>query len=90
MSESRVRPLTARLLDRLPGPHVAWIALWARVPWLNAAANVVLGTSTAVWEESRTLALANYGALSVAVAIALWGADRIARRLDEIHAPADG
>ena len=82
----QLRPLTERMLARLPGPRALWIVAWALVPWLNAGANFVLGTTTAVWEESRTLALLNYGALSVAVVIALWGAERIARRLEALRA----
>jgi hypothetical protein len=77
--------LTQRILSHLPGPRPLWIGAWALVPWLNAGANFLLGTTTAVWEESRTLALLNYGFLSAAVVIALWGAQRIARRLEELE-----
>jgi hypothetical protein len=80
----RLRPLTVRLLRWLPGPRLAWIAAWALVPWLNAAGNVLLDTRTAIWEESRALALTNYAALSVGVALTLWGSDRITRRLEEL------
>ena len=85
MTDTRLRPLTQRILSRLPGPQALWIGAWALVPWLNAGANFLLGTTTAVWEESRTLALLNYGFLSAAVVIALWGAERIARRLEELE-----
>ena len=85
MTDTRLRPLTQRILSRLPGPRALWIGAWALVPWLNAGANFLLGTTTAVWEESRTLALLNYGFLSAAVVIALWGAERIARRLEELE-----
>jgi hypothetical protein len=81
----RLRPLAERILSRLPGSRPLWVAAWALVPWLNAGANFLLGTTTAVWEESRTLALLNYGFLSAAVVIALWGAERIARRLEELE-----
>jgi hypothetical protein len=76
--------LTVRLLERLPGHPRAWVAAWAVVPWLNAGANVVLDTRTAIWEESTTLVLVNYAALSLGIVLALWGSDRIARRLEEL------
>jgi hypothetical protein len=80
-------PATERILARLPGPRALWIALWALVPWLNAAANLLLGTETsAVWEQSDALVVLNYAALSLAVVIALWGSERIARRLEELRA----
>jgi hypothetical protein len=71
----------------LPGRHWAWIVAWALIPWLNAGANLLLDTGerSAVWEQSRTLVILNYTALSLAVAIALWGADRIAHRLETIR-----
>src|SRR5688500_13388710 len=63
------RPLSVRVLGRLPGPQAAWIAAWALVPWLNAGANVLLDTdgTSAVWEQSRTLLLLNYASTSLAV-----------------------
>jgi hypothetical protein len=84
----RLRPLTERILTRLPGPRVLWIVAWALVPWLNVGANLLLetGTRSAVWEQSRALVLLNYAALSFAVAITLWGTERIARRLATLRA----
>jgi hypothetical protein len=66
---------------------VVSIAVWALVPWLNAGANLLLetGARSAVWEQSRTLVLLNYAALSLAIVIALWGAERIARRLEALR-----
>jgi hypothetical protein len=83
----RLRPLTERILARLPGPRALWIAAWALVPWLNAGLNLLLetGARSAVWEQSRTLVLLNYAALSFAIAISLWGSERIARRLDALR-----
>jgi hypothetical protein len=88
----RLRPLTGRILARLPGPRALWIASWALVPWLNAAANLLLetGARSAVWEQSRTLVLLNYGALSFAIAMSLWGTERIARSLESLRATASG
>src|SRR5919201_7002943 len=83
-----LRPLTERLLVRLPGPRAVWIAVWALVPWLNAGANFLLdtGARSAIWDQSRALDLLNYAALSLAILIALWGTRRIARRLETIPA----
>ena len=65
-----------------------WIAVWALVPWLNAGANVLLGTEvrSAVWEQSRALVLLNYAAVSFAIVMTLWGSERIARRLEALRA----
>ena len=84
----RLRPVTERILARLPGPRVLWVAVWALVPWLNAGANLVLDTegTSAVWEQSRALVLLNYAALSLAIVITLWGSERIARRLEALRA----
>jgi hypothetical protein len=63
--------------------------VWALVPWLNAGANLLLetGARSAVWEQSRALVVLNYAALSFAVAITLWGTERIARRLETLRVP---
>ena len=84
----RLRPLTSRILERLPGSRVLWVAAWALVPWLNAGANVLLDTdhTSAVWEQDRTLVILNYASLSLAMVITLWGAERIARRLETLRA----
>lgn len=83
---NELRPLTERLLARLPGPRAPWIVVWALVPWLSAGANRLFdtGTRSAIWDQSRALDLLNYAALSLAVAIALWGTWRITRRVETI------
>ena len=83
-----LRPLTERILAKLPGPRALWIVGWALVPWLNAGANLLLdtGARSAVWEQSRALVVLNYAAVSAAVVITLWGAERIARRLETLSA----
>lgn len=83
----RLQPVTERLLARLPGRREFWIAVWAVVPWLNAAVNVLLDTDSksAVWEQSGTLVLLNYAAVSLAVVITLWGSNRIARRVETLR-----
>lgn len=84
----RLRPLTERILARLPGPPLLWIFAWALLPWLNAGANLLLEDEarSAVWEQSNTLVVLNYAALSFAVVITLWGAGRIARRVEALDA----
>jgi hypothetical protein len=81
------RPLTERIFARLPGPRAAWVVAWAVVPWLNAGLNLLLDTesTSAVWEQSRTLVILNYAALSLAIVIALWGTRRIAARADALR-----
>ena len=78
-----LQPLSERVIARLPGSRWKWIAAWALVPWLNAGLNLVLDTESksAIWEQSRTLVVLNYAALSVAIVLALWGSERLARRL---------
>ncbi len=85
-----LRPVTERILARLPGPRALWIVVWALVPWLNAGGNLLLetGARSAVWEQSRTLVILNYAALSFAIVMTLWGADRIARRVETLRAPS--
>jgi hypothetical protein len=57
------------------------------IPWLNAGANLALGTRTsAVWEQNDVLVVLNYAAISFAVCMSLWGTTRIARRLEELRA----
>ena len=81
------RPLTERVLARLPGSRFFWIGAWALVPWANAGANLLLDTDarSAIWEQSGTLIVLNYAALSLAVVICLWGTTRIARRVERLH-----
>ena len=82
-----LRPLSDRVLARVDGPRAAWIAAWASVPWLNAGANLLLGTerTSAVWEQSAVLVVLNYAAISFAIVISLWGTTRIARRLETLQ-----
>ena len=82
-----LRPLTERLLSRLAGERRVWIALWALVPWLNGLVNLVLDaeSKSAVWEQSGTLVVLNYAALSFAVVLTIWGSGRLARRMEELR-----
>jgi hypothetical protein len=83
-----IRPITERILANLPGPRVLWVVVWALLPWLNAAANLLLETDarSAIWEQSRALVVLNYATLSFAIVITLWGTSRIARRSEDLRA----
>lgn len=61
--------------------------MWALIPWLNAGANLLLetGARSAVWEQSRTLVILSYAALSFAILFTLWGTKRIARRVESLR-----
>lgn len=75
------------ILERLPGSPVAWLVLWALVPWANAGAHLLLDADarSAIWEQSRTVIVLNYAALSLAVVMCIWGARRIAQRVATLH-----
>jgi hypothetical protein len=85
-STGRLRPLTERVLARLPGHRWLWVTVWALVPWVNAGLNLLLDLESAIWEQSRVLVLLNYAFLSLAIVITLWGTRRIARRLESLRA----
>jgi len=73
----------------LPGPGLPWIVIWAAVPWLNAAANLLLDEEdrSAVWEQSDLLIVLSYASVSFAVVVTVWGGRRLARRLGSLLAP---
>jgi len=83
-------PLTKRILARLPGPRLTWIAAWALVPWLNLA---VVGAVDPVDQGGHGPPLGevlNRTAVTVAIVLALWGGTRIIddlRRLPPALAP---
>jgi hypothetical protein len=85
--ERALQPLSERALARLGGRRAFWIAAWALVPWVNAGANLLLGTNrtSAVWEQSAALVVLNYAAISFAVVASLWGAGTLARRLEALQ-----
>ena len=87
---TRLDPLTERVLRCLPGERWLWAVGWALVPWANAGVNLLLDakTKSAVWGQTGTVVVLNYAALSFAVAIAIWGSRRIARRLVDLHGAA--
>ena len=90
MNERQLQPLTERVLARLPGVRWVWVVAWALVPWANAAINLLLDaeTKSAVWGQGGTVVVLNYAALSFAVAMAIWGSDRIARQVEDLHGSA--
>jgi hypothetical protein len=78
-------PLTERILSRLPGPRLVWVAAWALVPWLNLA--VILALGAAPWTETGIPVgeVLNRTAVSFAVLLSLWGAARIADELGTLR-----
>jgi hypothetical protein len=57
------------------------------VPWANGGLNLLLDTETesAVWEQSGTLVVLNYAALSFAIVLAIWGSRRITTRMEQLR-----
>ena len=90
MTGVQPRPLTERILGRLPGARPLWIVAWAIIPWLNAGANLLLESDarSAVWEQSDVVVVLNYAALSFAIVVTLLGAERIALRLESLLSTA--
>lgn len=88
---TRPWPLTERILDRVPGPRLLSIGLWALVPWLNAGGNLLLDADSRsdVWDQRGMVVALSYAALSLAVVIALWGSRRIARALVAVESIAE-
>jgi len=86
---AELEPLTERILARVPGERRLWIAVWAVVPWVNGGVNLLLDSTSksAVWEQSGTLVVLNYAALSFAIVMAIWGSRRIATRLEGLRGP---
>jgi hypothetical protein len=83
---TRLRPLTERILDYLPGPRALWVVAWALVPTVNAGVKTLLDIeSSAVAEQSTVLSVLNYAALTLGVVLTLWGTRRIVRRLDALR-----
>jgi hypothetical protein len=75
------RPLTEKVLSRLPGPRRLWIVVWALVPWLNLAV-VALPNGFGQGRLMNPLAeILNRAAVSVAILLSLWGTARIFERL---------
>jgi hypothetical protein len=73
--------LTERILSRLPGPRLAWVAVWALVPWLNLG--VILGLGAAGWARTGVpwVEVVNRTAVSFAVLLSFWGAARVTDEL---------
>ncbi|WP_157155250.1 MULTISPECIES: hypothetical protein [unclassified Diaminobutyricimonas] len=79
------RPLTERILDRLPGPNWSWAATWALVPWLNLLVVVALGVTDDP-AGLRPVDILNRAAVSVAILLSIWGAARIEADLNRVRA----
>lgn len=82
------RPLTERVLARLPGRREVWIVAWGLLPhavplivaWVVIPASGALEAGWAFLGD-RLLGFAAFG---VAVMAALWGVGRIASKLEEV------
>jgi hypothetical protein len=75
-------PLTERILSRLPGPRLAWMLVWALVPWLNLLAVRTSGAEE--WAGSPAIPageVLNRAAVSCAILLSLWGTARITAEL---------
>ena len=80
-------PLTERILSRLPGPRLAWVLVWALVPWVNLVA--VRLAEAAEWTGPRTIPVGEVldrTAVSGAILLSLWGAARITDNLRTVGA----
>lgn len=78
-------PLTEQIFSRLRGPRLAWVVIWALVPWLNLA--VIVAVGAARWARTGiplTEAL-NRTAVSLAVLLSIWGAARITDQLGALR-----
>ena len=76
-------PLTERILSRLPGPRLAWMLVWALVPWANLVAVRVSGA--AEWTGAPPVAeVLNRAAVSCAILLSLWGAARLTDNLRRV------
>ena len=92
MSESQPRslePLTERILRVLRWERPVSVVIWALVPWANGALNFLLDaeSKSAVWQQSGTLVVLNYAAVSLAILLSIWGSRRVATRLEELRGP---
>ena len=81
-----VRPLSERIIDNLPGRSSVWIVIWALVPWVNALVNLSLDEDdrSAVWDQGTAAVVLSYAALSLAMVVTMWGAAKLARRLEAL------
>lgn len=82
-----VRPLSERIIERLPGRRWGWIGIWALVPWINALVNLSLDEDdrSAVWDQGTTAVVLSYAALGLAMVVTVWGAATLARRLEALR-----
>src|SRR5215218_7162363 len=84
-------PLTERILDRLPGPRVAWVLAWAAVP---VAAGLAPGSYLAtVGAEPIPARLLTGVVFAYAVVLAFWavgrltsGSSRVERSVEQLAA----
>jgi hypothetical protein len=88
---TQLRPLTERIVFRLPGPRLLWVVVWLSVPWVNAA--VILWLQAAghlpPW-DNVTVELLSRAAFSFAILGSVWGAAKIVHGLTSLESsPAE-
>jgi hypothetical protein len=80
-------PLTERLLDRLPGPRVAWVLAWAAIP---IAAGLLPGAYLAtVGVKPLPLRLLIGLVFAYEVVLAVWAVGRFTRERDMVQRSVD-
>lgn len=84
-SPPAAQPLTDRILAALPGSRLAWMLVWALVPWLNLT--VVLTAEALGWtaRTDHSTEVMNRVAVSFAILLSLWGATRISAELARLR-----
>jgi hypothetical protein len=80
-------PLTERILDRLPGPRLAWMLAWAAVP---VAAGMLPGAYLAtVGAKPLPFRLPIGLVFAYEVVLAVWAVDRFSRERDTVQPSVD-
>lgn len=79
-------PLTERILARLPGPRIGWMAIWALLPWVEHA--------TFLWLQTAGILAGRHNpaggafarvAFSSAIFLSLWGSGKIGREIQALR-----
>lgn len=79
-------PLTERILARLPGPRVAWMALWALLPWLEHATFLSLQAAGVLASTHNPSGGAPArAAFSFAILVSVWGSGKITREIEALR-----
>ena len=82
-----MRPLTERMLGRLPGPRVVWLLAWAAVP--VAAGLLPSAYLASVGARPLPVRLLTGLVFAYAVALAIWAVGRFTREGDTVQRSVD-